>query len=159
MKINELLNEQEQLDEIPKFFGGTGGDMPGTAGDTTMGKVGTWIKQKTGMGTGGALLKQARQMGQAMYQQWVGIVPTLQQSGRINAGDPDAYIKYLTYFVQKRLKLTDKKSLDAFKATIGPMPNKGSIIKGFEQAYQSAIIANQAPAPVKKKKPKPPGTP
>lgn len=145
MKINELLNEAEQLDEIPKWMGGTGagGAMPGTTSGGVAGNIGTWLKQKTGMGTGGAILKQAKQIAKAAYNQWVNIVPTLQRSGKLQANDPENYTRYLLLFVQKRFKLTDKASLEQFKETIGVMPNRGSIMKAFEQAYQNAVIQQQ----------------
>lgn len=143
MKINELLNEQEQLDEIPKLMGGTGGDMPGTTSGGIAGNVGTWLKQKTGLGTGGAILKQAKQAGKIAYGQWVNIVPTLQKSGKLQANDVDGYIRYLLMFVQKRFKLTNKEALDQFVATVGMTPTKNTITRAFEQAYQNAVIQQQ----------------
>lgn len=156
MKINELLNEAEQLDEIPKWMGGTGmgGGMPGTTSDTIRGAIGTKIKKFTGMGTGGALLKQAKRTAKAYYKQWLTIVPTLQQSGKVVAGDPDSYIDNLMLFTQKKFGLRKKEDLDKFKATIGNIPNRSSIIRAFEEAFQNAVAQKQLGNP-----PTPPGNP
>lgn len=143
MKINELLNEQEQLDEIPKWLGGTGGERPGTTSGGALGAVGTWVKKKTGMGTGGALLKQAAQVSKMFYNQWVNLVPALQRAGKIQPNDNDAYLQYLLMFVRKRIGITNKDELDEFLASVSPVPNKNSILKGFEKAYYNAIIQKQ----------------
>lgn len=143
MKINEVLNESEQLDEIPKWLGGTGGVMPGTSSNNMLSKAGTWLKKKTGKGPGGPALKQAKTVSNFAYKKWLETVTLLQQSGKLMAGDTRGYLKHLSNFTKKQFELKTDAQVMKFLATVGNKPTKKTIINGFYQAFLDSLVQNR----------------
>lgn len=132
MKINELLNEQEQLDELDP------GQVPGRLDP----------RRYFGQGRANKLaLKQDKQMSANLYKMWHGYAVRLD---RALANDPEKANKTIQYFkgfLSKALRIPANSPMLAAGGEIdsllgnGMNYNKNTVMQAIDKAVQQRLLA------------------
>lgn len=130
MKINELLNETEQLDEVEP------GQVPGILN----------YKRYFGQGKRNAqMIKQDKQVAKQLYAQWNNYAVRI---NRALANDPELVPKsagYFKSFISKALKIPSNnpmfQEIDNMLGTNGMNYNKATVQKALDYAVAQRAMA------------------